>query len=376
MTGKRILAVLLTAAMTLSLPEGFSASGTEDGSTAFAITSPLTNGALNPIGLDDEPPSFSWRMESQEIAAAQTSYQIVVKDPAGEIVWDSGEVESADSVDIPYEGEDLRERTPYSWTVTVRGKDGERVSSARASFETGFMSESLEAWDGAKFIGAPCLSLDAGTLAVYNISTDVTIPEGSDSASLIFGGDDFRLRQESFNTDRLAGENYVRLELDLSDVTKDGGAKFNLYRAGYFAGDDPDVPLQTIGDLEDLNSLITEENAHEKIHLDVRVCASGISLAVNGTDLLIKEKVQVNRLGLDSSSNAFPLLASVGFAAKAGQQAVFTDYLVQNGGNYGTGTLFGESTGASYQIFEGLDGILGNPLQFLINIDRTEPFFK
>jgi alpha-L-rhamnosidase len=52
----------------------------------------------NPIGMDEERPRFSWIMEDSRSSAFQSAYQIVVNDESGAEVWDSGKVESGDSV--------------------------------------------------------------------------------------------------------------------------------------------------------------------------------------------------------------------------------------------------------------------------------------
>ena len=315
-----------------------------------------TQGMTDPLGIDAAAPSFSWQMQSDVVGAAQKAYQIVVTDPSGATVWDSGVVESSASNEIVYEGEELQPATKYTWTVSVTDTGDNTVESEPAYFETGLMSESFDAWDGAEWIGAPELQLDAASCCVFNISAGVQIPEGSTSASLIFGADDFRLNNRLFNVDMQEGENYVRLELDISGVNENGGAKINAYRMGYFEGDTPDTPVMTIEENESLDSLINASNMNEMHELTVRVSASSITFAIDGTELE-KAEISVNNLGGDSSYNTFPNLASIGFAADAGQQAVFTDYRVENGGSYGSGTLFGEDTGATYEIFSGMDGV-------------------
>ena len=64
--------------------------------------------------------------------------------------------------------------------------------------------------------------LDAASKAVFNISADVQLAEGSNAASFILGADDFRLKNEAFNVDLQNGENYVRVELDFSGATDAG----------------------------------------------------------------------------------------------------------------------------------------------------------
>ena len=56
----------------------------------------------NPIGIDEKP-RFSWKLESEKQDVVQTSYQIQVVS-GGQLMWDSGRVESDQSVLVPYKG--------------------------------------------------------------------------------------------------------------------------------------------------------------------------------------------------------------------------------------------------------------------------------
>ncbi len=310
------------------------------------------DGLENPVGLDDEEPAFSWQMESDVTGAAQKAYQIVVRDSEGNTVWDSGVVESQESTDIKYEGEALAAAECYTWTVAVTDTGDNTVTSEEAYFETGLMSDSKDAWDGAEWIGADELAVDATALSGYKIDTIVEIPEGSNAASIILGADDYRLENSSFNVNGVAGENYVRIELDVSNVTANGGAAINVYRMGYDESDSADTPYVQITDVDDLNELINASNAHEEHELYIEGSSSGYSftITIDGTTLV--EDVQMGDVG-----NIFPHLGSIGFAANAGDTAVFTDYTVINGGNYSTSTIFDAETGATYAIFEGMDGV-------------------
>jgi len=313
-----------------------------------------TDGMTNPLGLDDETPAFSWKMQSSVTGAAQKAYHVVVKDAAGSSVWDSGTVESADSVGITYEGEALEARSAYTWTVEVTDTADNTVSSEEATFETGLMSTSKDAWEGADFIGADELSVDAASLCAFKIVTGFQIVSG-DKAQLVIGAGDFRLENESFNVNRAAGEeNYVKIEFDFSGVTAEGGAKINVYRYGYSDADTGE-PTAVVENSDTLNSVITSANAKDAHELTVSVVASKISFNIDGTDIF--ETVTVNDLGGDSSYNTYPNLGSIGFAADQGEKVEYTDYRIDNGGDYGTGTLFAETVGATYAIFDGADGL-------------------
>ena len=129
-----------------------------------AIVNLETQGRTNPIGVDETNPAFSWQMQSGEIGAAQKSYQIVVQDKEGSVVWDSGVVESSQSNEIKYEGSSLTPATQYSWKVTVTDNKDNSIQSETATFETGLMDTSSASWGGAKWIGAGELSLDAASI--------------------------------------------------------------------------------------------------------------------------------------------------------------------------------------------------------------------
>ena len=354
MSMKRVLATFM--GVTLLVGNGpvsvFAEEVTAEAAAETAIVNLETQGRTNPIGVDETNPAFSWQMQSGEIGAAQKSYQIVVQDKEGSVVWDSGVVESSQSNEIKYEGSDLTPATQYSWNVTVTDNKDKSIQSETATFETGLMDTSSASWDGAKWIGAGELSLDAASKAVFNISADVQVAEGSNGASFILGADDFRLENKVFNSEMQEGENYVRVELDLSGVGANGGAKINAYRMGYAKDDDPSTPFFTIEDDEDLNGLITDQNKNDVHHINIFCTASTLSISVDGTK--VGDDIVVNTMG---NGNTFPNLNSVGFAANAGDSATFTDYKIENGGRYATGTLLDESTGATYVIFDGMDGV-------------------
>lgn len=92
----------------------------------------------NPVGLDDPTPVFSWKMASPIMGQKQTAYQLVVSS-GDTTVWDSGKVESSDSVSIPYGGTALTSSTAYTWTVNVWDKDGLQWRSDAATFEMGLL---------------------------------------------------------------------------------------------------------------------------------------------------------------------------------------------------------------------------------------------
>lgn len=97
-----------------------------------------TDALVNPVGIDDVTPSFSWKVQSDKIGWLQSAYQIVVKN-GDDIVWDSGKVETGISVGIPYDGETLASSTEYTWTVTAWDHEGKKTVSEPATFEMGLL---------------------------------------------------------------------------------------------------------------------------------------------------------------------------------------------------------------------------------------------
>ena len=343
MNKRRILAISLCLALLI----GSCAMAESESSFAF-LTNLRTQNRVNPVGIDATQPAFSWQMVSDAVGAAQTSYRITVADEAGNAVWDSGVVESAKSNEILYEGEALQPSTAYHWNVTVTDQTGAELSS-EGSFETALMDSTIAAWDGAQWIGAGELPLDAASKAIFRICADVQLREGSSTASFILGADDFRQRNAVFNPWLYAGESWVRVEIDFAN------AKVNAYRMGYGAEEDSDVPFATIEENEELSALLTAANQYDAHHVEIFCTASALTLTIDGLELKTSAIV-VNPMG-SGETNTYPNLSSVGFAANAGEGATFTNYAIENAGKFGRGTLFGENTGATYAIFNGLDGI-------------------
>ena len=90
----------------------------------------------NPIGLTVKAPRFSWKMEAVKENTVQNSYRIIVTDDKNVAVWDSTEVQSDDSVLVPYAGEPLNAEKFYKVTVFVTDNYGNKAE-IQGSFETG-----------------------------------------------------------------------------------------------------------------------------------------------------------------------------------------------------------------------------------------------
>lgn len=84
---------------------------------------------IDPQGIDAESPRLGWIVESDTPAARQTAYRILVASNPDLLIrdeadlWDSGRVESADTVDIRYAGKPLATHAACCWKVRLWDQD-------------------------------------------------------------------------------------------------------------------------------------------------------------------------------------------------------------------------------------------------------------
>ncbi len=80
---------------------------------------------VNPLGIDEQRPRLSWRMESSLRGQRQTAYHLLVASSRGNLeknvgdLWDTGRVESDQSVHVVYGGKPLESRMRCYWKVRV-----------------------------------------------------------------------------------------------------------------------------------------------------------------------------------------------------------------------------------------------------------------
>ena len=103
---------------------------------------------VDPLGLDNPTPSFSWRVESSGRGGLQRGYQVLVASSEALLdqdvgdLWDSGFVQAGNSVSVVYQGKPLESYAEYFWKVRVWDEQ-DQVSpySAPARFEMGILDE-------------------------------------------------------------------------------------------------------------------------------------------------------------------------------------------------------------------------------------------
>lgn len=123
----------------------------------------------NPLGIDVLKPRLSWQMQSSRRGTYQTAYQILAASSTAAlndstaILWDSGFIESDQSIHVPYLGPTLVSEQRVFWKVNVWDETGSKIESPSAWWEMGLLDRSdWEAqWIGAPFWGGPRTSSPA-----------------------------------------------------------------------------------------------------------------------------------------------------------------------------------------------------------------------
>ena len=101
----------------------------------------------DPMGIDIQKPRLSWQMLSAENNVLQTAYEIKVTDQSakGSEVWNSGKVNSAQSVNVAYEGPALKSMQRVYWQVRIWDNNNKASAwSAPAFWEMGILEP--ESW--------------------------------------------------------------------------------------------------------------------------------------------------------------------------------------------------------------------------------------
>jgi alpha-L-rhamnosidase len=336
---------------------------------AVVVKNPQVEYRNSPLGIDVREPRFSWQMATTagERGYTQTAYQLEVKDPKGNVVWDSKRIESSASLGIKYAGRPLQAATKYSWTVTAWNQTGTK-SAATSWFETGLMDPTPDssAWGGAKWIGGgnDDLVLYAPYLAIFDVKFTLKIAEGSTRAAFVYGANDSRLMDKYkniFQVQNAKDQSYIKLELDISavDGSPDGKAMLHVYRAGYKDSDSPTKPLRTLQVSPDV---INRANKNADHVIEFHSIFGQIAISIDGSTSLASapqqqsggrggaaNTVNLNPVGSGGDYLPFGMLCDIGFSVDPGQSAMFRDLSVRNN-RAPNNTLFHEDlAGAPYK---------------------------
>ncbi len=112
------------------------------------VTELKCNLLVNPLGVETPKPKLSWVIETDGYGVFQTSYRIIVvsslallNEGKGDI-WDTGEVESDQSIHIVYNGTDLTSAKRCWWKVWVKCNHNDGVWSEPSFWEMGLIDKS------------------------------------------------------------------------------------------------------------------------------------------------------------------------------------------------------------------------------------------
>lgn len=141
----------------------------------------------NPLGIDVTSPRLSWQMHTDRRGARQTAYRVLAASSPEQLragdadLWDSGRVESDQSVHVAYAGPRLCSRQRVYWKVTVWDETDNANESAPAWFEMGLLKRSdwKAKWVGAALVGGP-----RSTIPAPYLRKSFTLPGAVGSARL------------------------------------------------------------------------------------------------------------------------------------------------------------------------------------------------
>ncbi len=140
--------------------------------SVFRVTSLSCEYRSNPLGIDRAQPRLSWRMDTERQGARQSAYRVLAASSPERLrlgqadLWDSGKVESDQSVQVPYAGTPLRSRQRVYWRVIAWDETGappNGVESETAWFELGLLKRAdwKARWVGAELVGGPRSTIPA-----------------------------------------------------------------------------------------------------------------------------------------------------------------------------------------------------------------------
>jgi alpha-L-rhamnosidase len=128
------------------------------------ITNLICEYRTNPLGIDVLRPRLSWQMQTTRQGARQVAYRIQIAShpdllaaSAKVDLWDSGRVDSDQSIHVSYAGPPLASRQRVYWQVIVWDETGQSTESDAAWFEMGLLDRGdwQAQWIGGDLVGGP-----------------------------------------------------------------------------------------------------------------------------------------------------------------------------------------------------------------------------
>jgi len=197
---------------------------------------------VNPEGIDTFAPRFSWKLDSQDRAQAQSAWRILVASSEEKLannegdLWDSGIVRSDNAIQVMYGGVPLQSFQKCWWKVCVQDQDGKEGEWSESAFwSMGVLGE--QDWAGAKWMGMPKGEEESAEQLALNDSFWIWHSEGSPQIEAPIGSCFFRahftLPNEKINQAALM------LSVDNSAVIFVNGEKIGKWTTYHSAGTFP-----------------------------------------------------------------------------------------------------------------------------------------
>lgn len=112
---------------------------------------------INPFGLENLHPRFSWQINAAERNFEQFAWQILVADTPEQLntdngnIWNSQKTDSPSSILVPFNGNELKAGQTYFWKVRIWDRQGTASSWSDVNkFNIGLLSE--KDWNKAQWI--------------------------------------------------------------------------------------------------------------------------------------------------------------------------------------------------------------------------------
>ncbi|WP_308797433.1 family 78 glycoside hydrolase catalytic domain [Agromyces silvae] len=167
-------AIAAVLAVTLIAPPAAAA-------TNVSVEALSVSGQAEPIGVGGTEPEFGWQLAGDRRGIQQAAYQVRLAESADALssstVWDTGRVESRESIAVAYDGPELASQQDYWWQVRVWDDEGVESSwSEPAHFRTAILHQ--DEWQG-DWIGGPDAADRLSQWTDYTVSTDFTLVPGT-----------------------------------------------------------------------------------------------------------------------------------------------------------------------------------------------------
>jgi alpha-L-rhamnosidase len=131
---------------------------TVTGFTQLSVSHLQMENRVNPLGVDNTKPRFSWQLQSIQNNILQTAFQILVSNDESQLqknignIWDSKKITSNTSIQVAYKGKLLASTKKYFWKVKVWDNKGNASNWSSSSYwQMGLLQK--DDWTKAKWIG-------------------------------------------------------------------------------------------------------------------------------------------------------------------------------------------------------------------------------